>query len=150
MTNPNVTIRQAKPADAAAILPLIQALAAHHGDDPQATVASLETDLREVAVILLAYADNRLAGYAALLPLAQVQHGVRGMELHHLFVVAQYRGCGIGSALNAACKGHATQAGCKYLMVGTHSDNTAAQATYRAWGFADAPTAGPRFKMLLG
>ncbi|MEP3442267.1 MAG: GNAT family N-acetyltransferase [Sulfitobacter sp.] len=56
-------------------------------------------------------------------------------------------GGGIGRALMHAAQAYARGLGCRYLTVGTHVDNTAAQAMYRAIGFDRLDREGPRFRV---
>ncbi|MEP5031739.1 MAG: GNAT family N-acetyltransferase, partial [Marinomonas sp.] len=87
------------------------------------------------------------AGYAALCPMAQLQFGVRGMDLHHLFVVPEVRGDGVGRALVEASLALTKELGGRFMTVGTDPENFAAQDTYRALGFEQRDASGPRFSM---
>ena len=147
MTLKNVNVRRAAPADFPHVLTLVQALAHHHDDTPVATLDSLALDLEWGTIFLVAEVDDQIIGYAALLPLAQIQFGRRGLDMHHLYVQAAFRGLRVGRALIDAAQDVARDAGCTYLMVGTDSDNVQAQAAYRASGFLDAPVGGFRFGM---
>ena len=145
-------VRAAIAADIAQLLPLIAGLAAHHGDIATVTVADLQRDLfgpHPWFYILVAQRCDDLVGYAALLPLAQLQFGKRGVDMHHLFVRQAERGQGIGRALIAAAQDFARDLGCCYFTVGTHADNLRAQATYPALGFHPAAPHGPRFAVQL-
>ena len=131
---------------------MVRALAAHHGDTPLATPDSLARDALGPSPwlrLLVAEGKRGLLGYAALCPLAQLQFGVRGMDMHHLFVAPEARGTGIGRALIDASLALARAEDCRYMVVGTHPDNSAAAAVYRAAGFEDLPPPGPRFRMKL-
>ena len=79
--------------------------------------------------------------------MGQLQFGVRGMDMQHLFVVAHNRGCGVGRTLIDASIELSKQLSCKFLTVGTHPDNTAAAQIYLAAGFDLLPDSGPRFRM---
>ncbi len=144
----NITIRPALPVDRPGLLSMISALAAHHGDTAAVTDSTLDRDVfghRPWYQVIVAADGAALAGYAALLPLGQLQFGRRGMDLHHLFVGPGHRRMGIGKALIAASIAAARNRHCDYLMVGTHEDNTLAQAYYRGLGFAVANAQGTRF-----
>lgn len=148
MTPARVAIRAAVPGDIAGILPLIEALARHHGDTPRVTAASLFRDLFGQPVwmqALVAQRDDEILGYCTLLPLARLHLGQRGMDLHHLFVRADARGAGVGRALTGAALDLARALGCSYLTVSTHPDNQAAKAYYLGSGFFPAPPAPDRF-----
>lgn len=143
-----IGLRPAEPGDLAALLPLVQALARHHGDEPLVTATSLFRDLfTEPRWMqgLVAEMDGQLIGYAALLPLARLHLGQRGMALHHLFVAEGARGKGVGTALLGEVLTHAKALGCSYLTVGTHPDNKAAQDYYQKQGFFASPPAPDRF-----
>lgn len=148
---PNIStkIRPFAPQDAPQVVKMVRALAAFHGDEATATISALVRDAGAWMDVLVAEHAQRLVGYAVLLPLAQVQFGVRGMDLHHLYVEDAMRGCGVGSALIAAAKETAKSREARYLAVGTHPDNHAAQAVYLAAGFARRDAAGPRFTLRL-
>ena len=150
MTIEGLMVRRAEAADLSVLLDMVQALACHHGDEPAATLESLAADMQWGTIFLVARVGDEVVGYAALLPLAQIQFGRRGLDIHHMFVRAAFRGLHVGRALIDAGLDVARDAGCDYVMVGTHSENTAAQAMYRACGFSDAPVGGPRFGMRVG
>lgn len=146
------TIRSARPDDLPALLRMVHALAAHHGDSPAVTEADLRRDLFATQPwmrVLVADTPAGLVGYAALLPLAQMHTGLRGMELHHLFVTPDDRSDGIGGLLIEAAVVQARRLGCSYMTVGTHPDNTAAQAFYTRRGFAPRAVTGARFARVL-
>ena len=140
-------IRPATIDDAPVLLSMIHALARHHGDPPDLTAAALARDVfctPPWVRCLIAHAPEP-TGYAACLPRAQLQTGLRGLEMHHLYVAPDRRGTGLGRDLTRACAGLARAQGCDYLTVGTHPDNTAAQAFYATLGFDRLPGDAPRF-----
>ncbi len=145
-------VRAAGRNDLAAVLDMVAQLAAYHGD-----VATLTPDqlMRYMegpepwVRLLLAEERGRALGYAALTPWSQMQFGVRGMDMHHLFVVPEARERGVGRALIAASERIARQGGCHYLSVGTHPDNARAQEIYRGMGFEELDPPGPRFRIRL-
>lgn len=140
-------IKRAEPRDLAGLLPLVEGLARHHGDVPRLTAETLAGDLFGPVPWFhaLVAEEEGLVGYAALLPLARLQHGERGLDLHHLYVDVAARGKGIGKALLTACEEMARAMGCSYLIIGTHADNLAAQEFYQAQGYAPIPNPARRF-----
>lgn len=141
-------VRPAEPADLAALLPLVEALARHHGDQPQVTAASLFRDLFTEPRWLhgfVAETQDQVIGYASLLPLARLHLGQRGMDLHHLYVAKPARGVGVGTQLVQAVQAYAKGLGCSYLTVGTQSGNRAAQVYYQKRGFFSSPPVPDRF-----
>ena len=139
-------IRPAIPADLPRLRAMVHALAAHHGDPPACTPQALERDLfGPCAFLTVLIADG---GYTALHPVAQLHWGLRGIEMHHLFVAPDQRGTGLGRALVAAAVAHARADGAAYLSLGTHPDNHAARAFYARLGFAPRDP-GPRLALRL-
>ncbi|QYZ70604.1 GNAT family N-acetyltransferase [Neotabrizicola shimadae] len=150
MTRP--TIRPARPEDLPALLSMVRALALHHGDTPEVTEADLKRDVFSSApwlAVLVADGPQGLLGYAALMPLAQLQNGLRGMELHHLYVRDNERNLGTGSLLIEAAVAHARRQGCAWVTVGTAENNEAARAFYERRGFLVRPAIGPRLSRRL-
>jgi GNAT superfamily N-acetyltransferase len=88
-----------------------------------------------------------LQGYAALLPLAKIADGIRGVDINHMYVAEGLRRQGIGRKLIDAATDVARTLGCAYLFIGTAPDNIAAQEAYLACGFARWTDGGPRFRL---
>ena len=148
---PLVEITRPTEADLPALIELINALAAHHDDVAQIDAATLARDVlghSPWVTLLVARLEGRIVGYAALCPLVQLQFGVRGLDMHHLYVVPDMRGAGVGQALVKASQTEAAAQGCRYLAVGTHPENHAAQQFYERAGFDRLP-GGPRFRIKL-
>lgn len=146
------TVRCARPADAERLVQMIEKLARHHGDTPAITADDLVRDVFGVNPwihTLVAEAEGDLIGYAALCGLTQLQFGLRGMDLHHLFTEAAFRDRGVGHRLVEACKIKARSLSCSYLTVGTHPDNHRAQAFYASLGFERRDAHPPRFSIRL-
>lgn len=146
------TIRLAKPSDAPQLLSLIHALAAHHGDPPVCDRWTLMRDVFDLNPLLTIYvAENAetLTGYIALQHIAQLHFGMRGLDIHHLFISKPERGTGLGARLIGQAKRHAQATAGKFLTVSTAPDNTQAQAFYVAQGFEQTATEPPRFRLRL-
>jgi len=125
---------------------MARALAAHHSDVAEVTLDDLRRDtLGPSPWLYLLVAEGQ--GYVALCPMAQLQFGVRGMDIHHLYVVPEARKRGVGRALIGAAVDLAKGLECRFVTVGTHPDNIAAQNAYLALGFAPRGMSGPRFGM---
>ncbi len=148
----SVTIRAARPRDLAALAEMIAALAAHHGDTAQTNIGQLERDLfgpTPLIHALVAEAQAGLIGYAILCPLYRAQEGMRGMDLHHLFVQPAHRGTGIGHHLVEKARQHARQAGCGYLSVSAATGNFKAHRFYEGLQFTPGPVTGMRYLQAL-
>lgn len=145
-------IRRARPEDSHRIVQMIGQLAAHHGDTSTLTHDDLLRDLfseKPWISIVVAEVGGKLVGYAAMCGLIQLHFGVRGMDMHHLFTDAAFRGQGVGCSLVEACKIEAIKLRCRYLAVGTHPDNHEAQAFYSSLGFERNDAHPPRFSIRL-
>lgn len=141
------------PDDLPDLLDMIAGLARFHDDVPTVRAGDLRRDLCGpqpwYTVIVAQAPDAGPHGYAALTRMGQLQFGVRGMDIHHLFVRDGARGNGVGTALLAACQAQARAQGCAFLSVGTHPDNTAAGRFYETRGFTRRSGSGPRFSQRL-
>lgn len=152
MLDEEVKIRPARQRDAAALVPMITALAVHHGDVAACSVEQLHGDLfgrRRWARAIVATVERRLVGYAILMPLFRAHFGQRGLEIHHLFVEEAFRARGVGQALIAFCIDYARANGCAYVAVGTAAENHRAQGYYQRLGFVPRTKIGPNFTMAL-
>ena len=150
--NPKVHIRGVEPDDMPFLLSMIRALAAHHDDVPNINAAVLERDVfgnPPWVYILVAETKGEVIGYVALSPLTQLQLGRRGVDMHHLFVGRPYRGMGVGRQLIESAKQKARALSCSYMTVGTHPENSEAQAAYLTCGFERRDAVHPRFHFPL-
>ncbi|MCA1489680.1 GNAT family N-acetyltransferase [Sinorhizobium alkalisoli] len=150
---PMVTIRCAKPRDVAELREMIAELSAHHGDAAPVTSEQLERDLfgrTPWITALVAEAGGQLIGYAILVPQYRAVEGVRGMELHHLFVRPGHRGTGIGRHLIAKAREQAKMAGCNYLSVSAATGNFQAHRFYESERFEPRPVTGMRYIQRIG
>ncbi|MGC9370490.1 MAG: GNAT family N-acetyltransferase [Paracoccaceae bacterium] len=147
-----MSIRAAERRDVTQLAQMIAQLAAHHGDAATISEDALERDALGPApwlIVLVAQAAHELVGYAAIGRRSQLQFGLRGAELHHLFVAPAFRGKGLGERLISASLETARDLGCRYMTVGTETANRPAQRFYRACGFDPLPAPGPRFRIVL-
>lgn len=145
-------VRCAHQSDATRIVQMVEKLAAHHGDTPTLTADDLIRDIsgeNPWLHILVAEAEGELVGYAALCRLARLQFGLRGIDMHHLFAEAAFRGRGVGHSLVEASKIKANALSCSYMTVSTHPDNYKAQAFYQALGFERKDAHSLRFSIQL-
>jgi GNAT superfamily N-acetyltransferase len=145
-------VRAARRKDIAALVAMISALAAHHGDASTIGEDRLERDAfcaTPWISFLVAEMGGEAIGFAALRPFYLAARGQRAMELHNLYVAPAWRGCAVGRALVEAALQHARGRGCRSFSVGTATDNAAARAFYRHLGFEAAPAAGPRFRVAV-
>lgn len=150
--SPTVTIRAANQTDLPRLKIMVEALARHHDDVPQITAEILERDIFGFVpwiYVIIAEVGGRAVGYAALCPLIKLQVGIRGIDMHHLFVEADFRGSGIGKQLIEGAMQKARELSCSQMSVGTHPDNLSAQAVYLACGFERRDASNPRFRIAL-
>jgi GNAT superfamily N-acetyltransferase len=146
-TSPSVTLAAAP--DLPDILAMIRALPAFHGDTAQVTKAQLHHAFFgpvPVATALIAKLNGTAIGYAGLIPTVVLHGGETRLDIHHLFVVQDHRGRGVGTALIKAIKHHANTLGVSRLSIGTDPDNATAIAAYRAMpDLEEINGFGPRF-----
>ncbi|MDF3414617.1 GNAT family N-acetyltransferase [Sulfitobacter sp. M57] len=145
-----LAIRNVQAADLPRVQEMVRKLAAHHGDVAQVSLTDLERDCLGAEPwlrVLVAVRGVEISGYAALCSLVQMQFGVRGMDMHHLFVSEEARGIGVGRALIDASVALTKSLGCRYMTVGTHPENKAAAMIYQVAGFEPLPSPGPRFRI---
>lgn len=144
----------ATPADLPDILAMIQALSAFHGDVAAVTLAQLDDiffGAAPVGTALIATSGGKAVGYAGLTPTMVLHEAKTRIDIHHLFVIDAHRGTGIGTALIAAAKRYARDAGATRLTIGTDPSNETAIAAYRAMPeLTEITGTGPRFTINLG
>lgn len=146
MKHPSVTM--AKPSDLPHIQKLIRALSAFHGDTATVTLEQLQDIFfgpKAKGMAFVAKDGDQIIGYAGVLETIAIHSAIPRLDIHHLHVVDNRRSQGVGKALIAAAKTHATARGAKGLTIGTDPRNATAQAAYRAMGLEEITDAGPRF-----
>ena len=119
---------------------------------PRITAEALNRDVLGASpwvYVLIAAVEGQIVGYASLCPLTRLQFGLCGIDMHNLFVEEDFRGAGIGRLLIDASMQKARALSCSYMAVGTHPDNSNAQAVYLACGFDRLPDAHPKFRITL-
>lgn len=147
-----IKIRAMTQSDVPQVVTMIAGLAACHDDQPDIDAKRLARDALGAhpwLTVLVADGGSQLLGYAALIPMAQLQFGARGMDMHHLFVCRDARGNGVGAALVRACQQEARACDCQFMTVGTHPDNHKAGRFYERCGFLRRGGSGPRFSLRL-
>lgn len=146
-------ITRATPNDLPALLKMIRALSAFHGDVAQVTLAQLNDIFfapHSVATALIAKSNDIAVGYAGLTPTTVIHTGDIRLDIHHLIVCDTHRGQGIGTALIKAAKTHAQETGATRLTIGTDISNATAIAAYRSMPILEEITGtGPRFRVDL-
>ncbi|MEJ6399465.1 GNAT family N-acetyltransferase [Yoonia sp. 208BN28-4] len=143
-----MTPELARPSDLPAILKLIRALSAFHGDTATVTLGQLQDAFfgpakRSTAIVMRD--GPNITGYAGLNHTLSLHTGVARIDIHHLFVCETHRGRGIGKAVIAYAKTIGRDAGARGLTIGTDPKNIAAQSAYRAMGLEEITDSGPRF-----
>lgn len=87
-------------------------------------------------VLLLAFADEALAGCGALRPLADVDHA-NACEMKRLFVRRAFRRFGLGRVLAQALIDHAGAEGYSAMLLDTLDEMESARALYANLGFQE-------------
>lgn len=133
-----MNIRAARPADAAAVVRLIQQLAAKEGE--QSPV--MEADVCAYLVypgcaLLVAEADGQIVGLVSTFVRPSLYHAAPAVLADDLVVSAGHRGQGIGGALLDEVLRRAEAAGCAEVSVAVMPDNDGALRFYREHGLTD-------------
>jgi ribosomal protein S18 acetylase RimI-like enzyme len=141
-----VTVRRAKAADAPELLRLMRALAVFEGYADRFAVTEAELLARGLdaasasAPQFIAFvADNStsgLAGMAVIVERAFTLDLRPSVLLKELYVDADSRAAGVGSALMKAVLTHVRACQASELVWDVLPDNEAAKAFYRRWGGA--------------
>jgi ribosomal protein S18 acetylase RimI-like enzyme len=141
-----MTVRRANladPADAAAILGLIDAYAR----DPRGGGEALPQAVRErlvpglaahpTARAWLAFEGNEAVGVCVGFIGFSTFRARPLLNIHDLAVLSGQRGRGVGQALLAAAESHARAEGCCKLTLEVQEDNLPARRLYARFGFDD-------------
>jgi putative acetyltransferase len=86
--------------------------------------------------LLLAYADDALAGCGAMRPLIDVDHA-NACEMKRLFVRRAFRRFGLGRVLARALMDHAASAGYSVMLLDTLDEMESARELYATLGFEE-------------
>ncbi|CTQ32996.1 GNAT family N-acetyltransferase [Jannaschia rubra] len=127
-------IRPLTDRDSVALLTLVQGLAGHHGDQSAATSDTLTRDLSDGWTWGFGAGDP-LIGYVLMMRHARVHDGLRGVDLHHVFVTPSARRQGIARALLTRAEDDARSKGCSYVVIGAHEGNSVARDAYVGLGY---------------
>ena len=132
------SVRRAEPGDAAAILALIDELAAFV-EDPPATLTP-DDILRDGFgpepwfIAFLAERDGTARGLALAYRAYATDLGNRGLYLSELYVDPALRGKGVGRALMQALARHGKALGCTWIGWDVWVENKGAYAFYESLG----------------
>jgi ribosomal protein S18 acetylase RimI-like enzyme len=132
------TIRQGRPADAAAVAGLTVQLGEVGHGQPEPGVEERFRKLLELPGYLLLVAENEGGRVIGLLNASQrwtLWHTGPCVLIEELVVDREARRQGVGRALIEATLGWARAQGCSEVELSTETDNLPAQAFYRKLGF---------------
>jgi ribosomal protein S18 acetylase RimI-like enzyme len=133
-----VTVRDARPDEAAAVAELIHELARSESVDSDVTARQVRAyQERDDSGIIVAQLDGRVAGALTFFVRPGLFHGGRWGCLDELIVTATARGRGVGDALLTEALRRFVAAGCREATVSTESGNDRALALYRKHGLVD-------------
>ena len=132
------TIRDATPADSAAIASLIQDLAQSTGETSPITPTYVNTYLAFPGCsIMLAEEDGQIAGLLSYSIRPNLYHNGDTALIEELIVKSAWRDRGVGSTLLEALLARLKTSGCVEVSVTTLPDNQGAVRFYRAHGLVD-------------
>jgi GNAT superfamily N-acetyltransferase len=129
-----VAIRDARPADAAAIADLLGELGY------PAKAAAVQQRLERIthdpsSKLFVAEVSGKIAGLGGLHVLPLVEHDELGCMLTAMVVGAEHRRQGIGAELLGAVEREARSRGCSRLVLGSADQRADAHAFYESLGF---------------
>lgn len=120
-------------------VPALQEFAKGHVDTPEYFLTSLDEQLQEKRVVLIAFQDGQIAGYAHLnfFPLYQPFRSMGIPEIQDLYVHPDFRRNGIGAQLVTACESRAWVEEVSHIGigVGVAGNFGAAQRLYARMGY---------------
>lgn len=129
-------VREARPADAAAVAELNEAFNGVH-ESPDALAQRLADPGRAETALLAEVEAGQAAGFAGLRVTPSLFYATPRAELTELYVAPAFRRRGIARALIGLAERLALARGARSLVVLTGADNAAALRLYRAVGFED-------------
>ncbi|MCY9183575.1 GNAT family N-acetyltransferase [Bacillus sp. FSL L8-0222] len=135
-----MNIRQALPADAAAIAPLFNQYREFYkqASDLEGAEAFLKARLeKEESVIFIAEENGEFIGFTQLYPAFSSVAMKRIYILNDLFVASSVRKKGVGRRLLSAAKDYAAENGAKCLKLQTEHHNRAARSLYEQNGYEE-------------
>lgn len=136
-----VEIRAATPADAGALLPLLQAYWTFEGTagfEAKTLQRRLSEFLsnRTYGLAWVAQDEGRLIGYLLAAFVFSFEYGGRMAELDEFFVDEANRGRGIGRRMLETARQALQREGCAALQLQVADANRQAQSFYSSFGFA--------------
>ncbi len=133
-----IHVSEAGQGDEAAIVALIQELAAASGETSPVTEGYVREYLATPdSHVLLARLAGRSVGLLSYLVRPNLYHAGPSALIEELVVAGAERGQGVGSALLRHLLTHLQATGCTEVSVTTLPDNEGAQRFYRAHGLVD-------------
>ena len=134
----NLEIRDATPADASALLPLVVEMGVGFHHPPRADEALIRRYLEQPGYgILLALLDGEVVGFLAHAVHADLYMGDPTGEIVDMLVTERARSAGIGSALVEEAVRRFKKAGCGQAQVITGVENEPAKRIYQKAGLVD-------------
>lgn len=135
MTDLSFFIRPMQSED----VPALQDFAKGHEEDPDYFLTSLDEQLQDKRVVLIAFQDGKIAGYAHFNRFPQYQpfRSLGIAEIQDLYVQTIFRCNGIGQKLVEACEAQALSEGMDMIGIGVGVGGNfgAAQRLYARMGY---------------
>jgi GNAT superfamily N-acetyltransferase len=133
-----ITVREAGPGDAAAVVSLIHEMAREEGAVTPVTEAYAEASFRHPGSgVLLAEMDGRCIGLLSYSLRPNLYHAAPACLIEVLFVSGESRNEGAGGALMENVLAKAGRLGCAEISVSVMPDNTGAIRFYRHYGLTE-------------
>jgi len=135
-----VNIRVATPSDAEAIVGLVKALAAHVGDESQATItpqamAEAGSSAHPLWRGVVAEASDRMVGICLYSILYSTWIGSPGLYVIDLYVEPDFRDAQLGRRLLAEAARQGREFGCRFIRLDVDHRNGGVEGFYEQIGF---------------
>jgi GNAT superfamily N-acetyltransferase len=136
-----VTVRRARPGDAASVLSLVQGLG-YTPDERGYDETFAQVVRHPEAAVFVATCGLKIVGYLALSHRPQIRLGGRAANIDELAVGEANRGEGIGTALLEAARDYARSIGCRRIELHTRRARESYQrGFYAGHGFVEVDSA---------
>lgn len=134
-----ITIKRASPTDQESIWELLQKQFVEHKIEYSADILSAAIGemlkKEDLGLFLVARYNGKLIGIAAISFAWTLEHGGKSAWLDELYVLPEYRGNGIGSALLESMIDALKKEGCSAIDLEVEEDHRRAEHLYKRKGF---------------